>query len=341
MQQGHFQTARFLTDRWLDQGEGTGTQASANAAEQLASKILGLEGGNIISEKEFLEAVRVLFVELRYFDKSDILERDREMGALLAVYWIVTNQYDQFIRSQAAAGHLTTESWEKLQDWTQNTVRLTGSVRKVHAMLVFAAIMSVGKIKAFRTAFTPDCQEFSEALVKVLRHAPVVFPSFARLDESSRQMIISSLMAGEFNFGQFLQAENLPANLLVVKDISKGEGSILGFFLFKIFAAMCGILAPKTLEGSLFMNDKMYTNFKVGLDVLQHLNSESAEQVYIRFLEERASSQNLAFKSTDMESKAIVRLACMSRIFDAAGGDEVSKAFNQLPQRTVNDSQVF
>merc|ERR1711971_629641 len=105
-------------------------------------------------------------------------------------------------------------------------------------------------------------------------------------DKDSQRIIQSSLMASEFNFGQFLQAENLPANLSVVKGLSKGDGSgsVLGFFLFKIFAAMCGILGMKSLEGSIFMTDKMYTNFKMGLDVLHHLDTEDAVQVYDRFL---------------------------------------------------------
>lgn len=283
-----------------------------------------------MSENQYLEQIRDLFVELRYFDKSDMVEKKRELGALLAIYWIVTNQHEQFVRGQAEGARLTKESWEKLQAWTQGTVKLTSGIANLRAMLVFAAIMSVGKIKAFRTAFVPECQEFSEALIKVLQNVPTAFPSYARLDPHSRQMILSSLQAGDFNFGQFLQAENLPANMSVVKDISQGEGSILGFFLFKLFAAMCGILGMKSLEGSLFMADKMYGNFKTGLDVLGYLNSEPSQQVYNRFLAERAKGQGLLFDPNDVESRAIVRLASMTRIFDSEGGTKVKTALNTL-----------
>eukprot|EP00930_Biecheleria_cincta_P055421 TRINITY_DN41740_c0_g1_i1.p1 TRINITY_DN41740_c0_g1~~TRINITY_DN41740_c0_g1_i1.p1 ORF type:complete len:1506 (-),score=256.24 TRINITY_DN41740_c0_g1_i1:248-4735(-) len=335
MQNGHFQTARLVGDEWLKSKRGSNTQcfleASSNSSEQLAMQILGSEHKQLISEAEFLDAVNNIFVELRYFDKTgDMVEKKREVGALLAVYWIVSNQYDQFVRSQAPAARLSQESWGKLQDWTRRTVNLTENVQHVQAMLVFVAIMGVGKIKTFRTAFTPECHEFNEALVKVLQHAPFTFPSFARLGKESQQMILSCLMASDFNFGQFLQAENTPANLLVVKEISHGDKSILGFFLFKIFAAMCGILGMKSLEGSLFMGEKMYTNFKVGLEVLQHLESDSPQQVYNRFLAERAHSQGLAFDASVGESRAVVRLACMARVFDSENGSKVRDAFGSL-----------
>jgi hypothetical protein len=226
---------------------------------------------------------------------------------------------------------LSRESWEKLQQWVRGTVRLTGSASTVQAMLVFVSIMSVGKIKSFRMAFTPETQEFNEALIRVLQRVPVAFPSFARLDENSQSLILSAMKASEFNFGQFLQAENTPANLMVVQNISKGgDTSMLSFFLFKIFAAMCGILGMKSLEGSIFMSEKMYGNFKLGLDVLEHLSSEGALQVFHRFLAQRAAAQGLAFDANDKESTAIVRLACLTRVFEAKGAEEVTTAFKQL-----------
>ena len=61
---------------------------------------------------------------------------------------------------------------------------------------------------------------------------------------------------------------------------------ILGFFLFRIFAAMCGVAGGTSLDGSTFMTEKIYRNFEatvkkiekgssfrveVGLDTLMHL----------------------------------------------------------------------
>merc|ERR1712187_897683 len=75
---------------------------------------------------------------------------------------------------------------------------------------------------------------------------------------------------------------------------------------------------------------KLYNNFKVGLEVLQYLEKESPQTVYNRFLAERSRSQGLAFYEGNSEQRAVVRLACMSRIFDSSGGNEVTQAFESL-----------
>mmetsp|Transcript_12408 Transcript_12408/g.24118 ORF Transcript_12408/g.24118 Transcript_12408/m.24118 type:complete len:1201 (+) Transcript_12408:28-3630(+) len=335
LQHGHFQTARFLADKMLLHRELVGGHLQAcsmGVFENKALRFMGLEGRNIISEQEFVEMVNTSFPELRYFQQADATESKRELCGLLAVYWIVSNQYNKFVRNQVKEECLSKASWQKLQQWVQTVVKLNASPRIVWTMLVFVAIMSVGKIKGLRMAFTPDSEEFNEALIKLLHEFPIALPSFARLDVDSQQLIMSCLVASEFNFGQFLQAENLPANLVVVKNISHGQGSILGFFLFKLFAAMCGILGMKSLEGSLFMNEQMFKNFKVGLDVLNHLQHQSPQQVYHRFLSERATAQGLAFNAGSIESRAVARLACMSRAHDRAVGSEVLAAFRSLEE---------
>lgn len=337
MQHGHFPTAKFLLERWVEAHGGSAHKlgrSKQRQAETLASRILALPGSQPLSEESFLESVNETFVELRFFGKAEKADRLRELGALLAVFWISADHYEQFVRGQSMDSRLSQSSWQKLQDWTKNTVGLTKSPSTVGAMLVFVAIMRLGNVKAFKMTFAPEFDDPAEALAHILQTTPILIPSFCRLDDHLQQMILSAMKA-DFNFGQFLQAENLPANLFIVKEIlGGGEGSvnILGFFLFRIFAAMCGIYGMKTLEGSVFMTDKMYTNFKVGLDVLQHLMDESAQDVYNRFLAERARAQGLTFNAEDSDSRARVRLACLSRIFDVNGGREVTDAFNKMPE---------
>jgi len=349
MQHGAFQTAKFLMQRWSEQFGGQDRsyrpKKRENKAEKLAQRILN----GSVDEKEFKEAAGECFVELQYFSDAQKIDKLRTWGGLLAVYWITANHYSLFVRSQAENARLSKRSWDSLQDWTRRTVGLTKNAQLVGAMLVFVDIMNLGKIKAFQKAFAPEFDEATEALHHILQKAPLVIPSFSNLNEDMQQMILSALKA-DFNFGQFLQAENLPASLNTVKQIlgeennsspQKGSRNILGFFLFKIFAAMCGILGVKSLEGSLFMMDKNYTNFKVGLDVLQHLMDESAEQVYDRFLARRAENQNLSFSPYNPEARARVRLACLTRVMDPAGGKQVAEAFSALDGETQKKLMDF
>lgn len=330
MTHGHFTTAKYLLERWeeVHQGKSNVSISNMGQANQLADRVLNSQ----LSEEDFLEAVHETFVELRFFGKDDLVPKKQELGALLAVYWICANHYEQFVRGQSMETRLTQSSWDKLQDWTRQIGGLTNDNALLGAMLVYVAIINVGKIMQFRKAFAPDFDDPNEALAHVLQTAPILIPSFSRLDAKLQQVMLKAVNA-EFNFGQFLQAENLPASLFIVKGIlvggTQGSVNVLGFFLFRIFAAMSGLFGDKGLDGSRFMIDKNYTNFKVGLDVMGHLVEESAQQVYGRFLRERSKGQGLKY-AEDPESRARVRMACLARVFDSNGGKEVSDAFDKL-----------
>eukprot|EP00928_Gymnodinium_smaydae_P016291 TRINITY_DN16089_c0_g1_i1.p1 TRINITY_DN16089_c0_g1~~TRINITY_DN16089_c0_g1_i1.p1 ORF type:complete len:3624 (+),score=981.26 TRINITY_DN16089_c0_g1_i1:76-10947(+) len=327
---GYFATAKHLMGLLQERPPNKKMVSTKNTkplVEELAEKVL-----RGLPEDEFLKASSDLFVELGYFREQDKLFHKRTLGALLAVYWITANHYDAFVRLQPEDVRLTKASWENLQDWTQNTVKLTRDIQAMGAMLVFVSIMHLGKIKSLTKVFAPDFQDPDEALLSILRRYPIMIPSFSRLAPHTRATILAALKA-DFNFGQFLQAENLPASLSIVKTIlvqTQGSGDMLGFFLFRIFAAMCGILGSASLMGSLFMKEEMYSNFKRGLDVLQSLHANSAAEVYDNFLNERAKGQGLYFSSSSKESRAQVRVACMTRIYDAKGGEEVREAFESL-----------
>eukprot|EP00929_Paragymnodinium_shiwhaense_P063873 TRINITY_DN31960_c0_g4_i1.p1 TRINITY_DN31960_c0_g4~~TRINITY_DN31960_c0_g4_i1.p1 ORF type:complete len:3718 (+),score=1051.51 TRINITY_DN31960_c0_g4_i1:107-11260(+) len=347
MQNGHFQTAKFMLERWMEthpDGRGSGVyHKGENAVERLAARVLGAGGAPRISEEEFKEKINNDVIEMQFFGKAELADKKKTLGGVLAVYWIASNQYEQFVRGQALETRLTKASWDTLQEWVTTVVKLC-NVPMVQTMLVLMAIANINKIKAFRKAFAPDFDDHNQALAYILQRYPVLVPTFSKLDEAHQQLAISALKA-DFNFGQFLQAENLPASLLVVKEVighsqsvespkqasnNSAAGNILGCLLFRIFTGMCGVAAPKTLEGCLFMGDKMYNNFKVGLDVLQNLNDKSAHETYDLFLAERAKAQGLSLVAHDKESRAIVRLACLSRAFTPHEAKDVVEAFMSL-----------
>eukprot|EP00928_Gymnodinium_smaydae_P096165 TRINITY_DN8436_c2_g1_i1.p1 TRINITY_DN8436_c2_g1~~TRINITY_DN8436_c2_g1_i1.p1 ORF type:complete len:1901 (-),score=440.52 TRINITY_DN8436_c2_g1_i1:2671-7926(-) len=340
MQNGHFQTAKFLLDRIVESGKAAGNRSEEqeHPAMQLAARIL--EGP--VSEEEFRPYLGETFVELNFFTKDEVIEKKRAMCALLAIFWISSNQYELFVRPQKEESRLSKASWDKLQEWTQKpqTVGLTSSPAVLGAMLVLAAIFNVGKITRFRKTFAPEYDEPFEALASILQKAPVILPSYAKLD-SNLQRIVLSAVKSDFNFGQFLQGENLPASLCPFKQVvgSSRDGSVnvLGFFLFRIFAAMCGILGGVTLDGSLFMNERNYRNYSLGLEVIQHLKIESAQEVYNRFLASRAEQMGMTFDFSSSESRACVRLLCLSRAFTLEEGRHVLESFQELSPQQRSD----
>jgi len=342
MTSGNFQTAKVLLEYWNEWSRSSGkTYAQKPQAEKLASKIFGSTFG---AEQEFLDTCTESFVELKYFTQGELVDKKRSLGALLSVYCIISNKYQDFSRAQPKEERLTEKSWEKLQKWTTDFVGLTkDNCGVVGAMLVFVSIMSLGKIVSLREAFAPEFDDPGEALGHILTKYPILIPSFWKLDENLREMIKTAVKA-DFNFGQFLQTENLAANLFTVKEIlGSGDNSesILGFILFRIFAAMCGILGAISLDGSLFMKEGMYTNFKTGLDELQRLVDLSAVEVYNNFLRQRAKAQVLTFNDDDNVSRAVCRLACLCRVFDQANAKDCLDCFQQLEEQDRNQLTHF
>eukprot|EP00397_Hematodinium_sp_SG-2012_P000013 GEMP01000013.1.p1 GENE.GEMP01000013.1~~GEMP01000013.1.p1 ORF type:complete len:4104 (+),score=709.09 GEMP01000013.1:293-12604(+) len=295
-----------------------------------------------ISETQFLAQAKRIFPELNYFrGKTDStpdasasvqtlpdaeIEYRRTLGAMLSVYWVLTDQHHRFVRGQKPEDRLTKQSWENLRYWTKNVVNLT-TASAVDTILCFMALHDLGKMTHLRQDLAPGYQDHDQALDYILTEHPDVLPSFQRLDPDDQKLIRASVNV-KFNLGQFLQAENLPANLIAVKDLGKTSDSALGFYLFHIFADMSGILGAKTLEGSVFMTETMYANFKRGLDVLQTLSSNSVDHSYDAFLQQRGILCFSTFSSG--EERALVRLACCARVFNQTGGMQVQEAFMSL-----------
>ncbi|EER17507.1 conserved hypothetical protein, partial [Perkinsus marinus ATCC 50983] len=223
----------------------------------------------------------------------------RTMGALLSVFWVCADRYDDFVRNQPPSNRLSRENWSHLQRWVRNVVKLTDPQEPdaVDAMLCFMSIHDLGKMKDFREELAPGYQDHDAGLSYILSRSPEVLPSYCRLPDKYQLLIETSLKV-DFNFGQFLQAENLPANIKNVKSLLGNKGDVaLAFYLFHIFADMAGIMGAKSLDGSMFMTETMFNNFKKGLTTLQLLTHETMNDTYDSFLKLRAKEQGLAFQT--------------------------------------------
>lgn len=342
LQHGHFQLARVLLDR-LEQNTGReqSQMRKKNLVETLASRMLD----NQLREDEFKAEVAKIFLEMRYFQKEEQNENVRQMAALLSVYWVISKQYDSFTQEQPEKDQLRPESWQHMLDWTKD-VGLTQ--KRVAAVLVYCAIVAIGKISPFQKEFAPEATEPIGALTTIVQRHPNLVPSFQRLDEEQQDLILNNLKAqAHFNFGQFIQAESLPMSLAKCKDTlicpqDTQNQDVFSFFLLTVFMSLCAILGVKSLNGSLFMTENNYNNnFKVGLEALQRLKEEDAVTVYNGFLHKRAELAQVEFDEKCLQQKAIVRLMCLTRIFDKEKGKRVYDEFMSLEPEVRQELTEF
>jgi hypothetical protein len=184
----------------------------------------------------------------------------------------------------------------------------------------------------FSNDLAPGYEDHDDALTHILSNTPRVLPSFARLSDEFKNLIMMSLRT-KFNFGQFLQAENLPVQLVGVQNFLglKLGPKGLAFYLFHILVDMAGVGGARTLEGSAFMTETNYQNFRLGLECLLMLADPrvSATEVYNTFLTRRAEAQGLGSLPF---SRALCRLACLTRSFTEADGFVVAEGWKGLEE---------
>ena len=313
----------------------------SSAGLSLARRILDRS----ISASDFITSAKAVFPELSYFrGRSDTtpdasasvklepseIEYRRTISAMLSVYYVVSDRYEEFVACQGPPEvRLSKASWNHIRDWTVTVVRLT-TPESVDAMLCLMAIHDLGKLKDFRHDLAADYKDHDAAMKYIMSTTPEVLPSLCRLSDSD-QFVVRATLALDFNFGQFLQAENLAANLVSISDLfaKRGEQS-LAFYLFHIFADMGGIMGAIQLEGSAFMTETMYHNFRLGIEAISQLNALPVDEVYNNFLRKRSVDQGLEFRENNPQDRAVVRLSCLCRVFDKNGGAAVKKAFESL-----------
>jgi len=284
-----------------------------------------------LTEKSFMSRVHAAFPELSYLD-TYAEKKDQTVCAMLAVFWLVRDQYHSFVRGQKDKDEdqaLSRQSWAWVQDWMRNEVKLV-SEEAIDAILTFMAIHALGKITEFRKELAPnfDSQAHDPALASILESQPEVVPSYQRLPDRYKRLIKDSLSV-DFKFNQFVQGENVAGNLVVVKDKLRPHGDEgFAFFCFRIFVQMCGKLGPKSMQGSLFMNEQQFERFRPGLDALQQLRTREASTAYNAFLLLQGARALSRFASP--EHKALSRLLCLGSASDIQAGNEICEAFDQL-----------
>lgn len=302
---------------------------------------------NRLTERTFRERIYHVYPELAYFGTSDrsgdgesgsgagapqpSTLREQSLCALCCVYWLLTNQHDNFIRGQPPDRQLSRQSWAWIQDWLQKSVKLS-TPEAIDAALSFMAIHALGKYKAFREDFASVkkyTQEMHDlALAQILKERPEVVPSIHRLEEKHKALIIDCLSM-DFEFSQFLLGENTVANLVDVKERLRSHGQEgHAFFLFRIFAQMCGKLGPQSQTGSLFMNETQFRRCTPGLKALQLLWTSDGKDCYADFMLLRGSKAMVRFASP--EHQALSRLLCLFDAFDKEEGRILCEAFDEL-----------
>lgn len=266
---------------------------------------------------------------LSLFGKQHI-EYDRTAVGLLAVKWVISNNYEQFVANQAPAKKLKPESFKELREATLALIKKN----RLEALVTSLACNDLGKVKSFVNEIEARSVnkeiDHDNILLEALRKYPELVPSFQKLSDDDKHIIVKG-MSAQFNLGQFVQAENLPANLQGLKKLSEDE---LIFNHFHILYDVAGALGHVSSNGCMLLNEPTYQFFAMALQSIKMLPNKSLMDVYNHYLRARAALWGKHEIKNDKD-RAFVRLGCMARCESSAEFDQVKAAFeNKLLAKT-------
>ncbi|MCB1178294.1 MAG: hypothetical protein KDK36_11985, partial [Leptospiraceae bacterium] len=260
-------------------------------------------------------------------DKNLLIEFNRTAVGILILQWVFQNDYESFTNCQNENVKLSRESFEHLKQYIH---KILPDYEAVDAMIVYMVINDLTKIKSIIKEIQDKAgiQEIDhdKLLLVALRDHPETSVSYGRLSPKYQKLILNGLSA-EFNIGQFVQGENVPASLKGLKSIDKDS---LDFFLLHALCDIAGAAGQFIQNGSIVMTEASYLGFHQSISSLEMLNNGAGvEEVYNNYL--FLKSKDLGLNIEDLTEKAITRICCMLRYSNFDQAKEVKEVFLKLP----------
>ncbi|CAE6961578.1 HCN4 [Symbiodinium natans] len=297
-----------------------------------------------ITPKEFIDSVfesdeptatvvtklRDAFVELDPDDGlharfSDAKEQERAESAILSLIALVRGNYEAYTAPQKPAARLTPDQWQQLQ----SVVAWSAPDReKLTAAIFLLAVRGIGKCRSVTHQLPSAHQRPDQAVLFVLDHYPDAVPSIYSFGEDVRHLVDDTLeLQHDFIFAQMLQGENVPANLLQLKNfINERSGEeTLKFYVLFLLGFLSGLAGG---QGSRFMTHNNAKATILGLSILKQVLIKDPAALYWTYIHNRGVE--LGRKASSTEDLAVLRLACLCRAQSDQDLDELQSAWDQL-----------
>ncbi|CAE7277014.1 GIP [Symbiodinium necroappetens] len=297
-----------------------------------------------ISPKEFVAKVletdlptttlvnelRDAFVELDPDDGlharfSDSKEQERAESAILSLIALVRGNYEAYTSPQKPAARLTPEQWQHLQSVV---VWASPDREKLLAAILLLAVRGIGKCRSVTHQLPPQHQRPDQAVLFILDHFPDAVPSIYSVAEDVRHLLDDTLeLQQNFIFAQMLQGENVPANLMQLKDfINQRSGEeTLKFYVIFLLGFLSGLAGG---QGSRFMTHNNAKTTILGLSIMKQVLSKDPTAIYWTYINNRGVQLGRNAKST--EDLAVLRLACLCRAQTDKDLSELQSSWDQL-----------
>ncbi|EAW07121.1 uncharacterized protein ACLA_018250 [Aspergillus clavatus NRRL 1] len=254
-------------------------------------------------------------------------EVNRTLISMLALKWLLANDYDSFVRGQPEEGGRLT--WESFQQMRRTFTSLSHDA--LYALLVATIIDDIGK--------DPNLSHQAD-----LSHSEVVYhaastgriPSLSTVPSASKETILQSLQIGsKLNLSQLVQGECPPASLSVLRAVQSPSAFEMRARVTLLDVAGAG--AHRDARGCVMMTESVSSTYLRAIEVVREFPQgvyRDERACYDRILEDRAEllhGQGFELLSTrSADERALLRLFCMGRVGCKESAVVFQRAFDAL-----------
>ncbi|KAL5357479.1 hypothetical protein BJX96DRAFT_172560 [Aspergillus floccosus] len=253
---------------------------------------------------------------------EDFTEVNRTLVSMLAVKWLLADQYDVFTSGQSASNKLTRESFARLRQFLLDR---NPSAEDISALLVALAIDDIGKdptlAKELESKLSAPAQDHSIIVLSAAQAG--LIPALNTLPASKQAAVLHNLEIGSrLNIAQVVQAETAPASLTILSD---NRNHLDGFSIRAVVTLLdvAGAAAHRNPRGCVVMTEPVFQPYMETLTILDDFRKgdiPTPRACYDLILAYRAEVLHSAgyarLSPAAAEDRALLRLFCMGRVAD-------------------------
>lgn len=247
--------------------------------------------------------------------------------------YVLEDNYDAFCECQPDDVRITKESFAEIRKFVKSVLK---NADDEEAMEVYLVINDLGKVGDFvqkiKDEMGIESVDHDVILYEGLNCHPEFSPTFTALSEKYQKLILAGLKAN-FNMGQFVQCENLPANLIPLKDIEKEARD---FYMIHVLFDIAGAAGHVKSNGSLIVNEVYWKRFSWALEAIEAFcrGEMTAKRAYEEYLIKTMEYFGIYVSLISEASMVIGKLCNLIRVTNHDEARQVEKAYYDLPEYT-------
>ncbi|PYI08083.1 hypothetical protein BO78DRAFT_311692 [Aspergillus sclerotiicarbonarius CBS 121057] len=283
----------------------------------------------------------------RYLFDRDFSEVNRTITNVLALKWLLADDYDAFTRHQPKPVTLSRHTFREFRDLAE---RILETPEHLLALILSLVLGDVGKDpNLVRAVKGKEEEEGKKERGEQINHDTILEKAIdLKLIGSSLDMLSAALqedvklgvrLGAKLNIPQLTQGENVPGSLQGLRDL-EGHSRAFKLKYLEIMFDVAGAGAHVDARAAIRMIEPVCQSFLLAYDILQRVIGKqiTLQEAYNEVLRNRGAiltRQGFRELSTDNPTdRAFLRLCAMGRVADEDMAKRFNDAFFGLPRTT-------